>query len=119
MTRDPIQPLTILQVCAEGGDASIEGICISGTWRFRMRKSDWTPILCNEEALDAEGEWVSSLPEALALLRWPWHRLYPMKVHPLFAADIWRLQQARDAREGKVDKDNVDTWKRACFGVAP
>jgi len=114
MTRDPNQPLTILHVGAEGGDATIEGICLSGSWQFRMRKSDWTPILCNEEAIDAESDWVSSLPEALALLRWPWHCLYPLEVHSQFAVEIWRLKQAKDAEEGSAH--NVDAWKWACLG---
>jgi len=117
MNRDLIQPLTILRIGAEGGGATIEGICLSGVWRFRMRKSDWTPALEDEEAINVEGEWVSSLSEALALLRWPWHCLYPLEVHPQFAAQIWRLKQAKDAAEGVAYR--VDTWKRVCFGKEP
>jgi len=114
MNRDPIQPLTILHVGAEGGGATIEGICLSGAWRFRLRKSDWTPTLEDETAISVEGEWVSSLSEALALLRWPWHCLYPLEVHPQFAEQIRRLKQARDVEEGVAY--SVEAWKRACFG---
>lgn len=86
---------TILEVSAEGGSIKIMGRkSPSGAWRFCLEKNEaaMADHLSEEDLAGfASGDFhsrsafVSSFDEVLKLIdRYPWHKLWPLKVHPEF-----------------------------------
>jgi hypothetical protein len=62
--------------------------------------------------------WIDSLDRALALFdRYPWHRLYPLEVHPDFTPQVWAAVEERCRRRGD-DVRSLDCWRRLCRGEA-
>lgn len=73
---------TILRVGAEGGSITLQGRMVDADWQFRLAREE---RLLDEDA-HGQSNWIDTWPDALmALDRYPWARLYPLDVHPLFA----------------------------------
>jgi hypothetical protein len=115
----------ILDIGSEGGVLTIVGMRGANGWHFRaMRDETALYDLLNEE--DREGlefrdasDWVDSFETALARLdRYPWHRLYPLRVHPDFRRQVWGAMQERFRKDGRGDR-NRDRWRRLCHGDGP
>jgi hypothetical protein len=119
----------ILDIGAEGGSLTIVGTRAPDGWRFRLVR-DETTLRALFNAEDREGlefwhqtDWVQSFESALALLdRYPWHRLYPLQVHPDFRQQVWAAVQQRYDKERGGDPDRLqrsrDRWRRLCHPEA-
>lgn len=109
----------ILEVGAEGGALTIEGRRDhSGAWRFRYVRDERTldDLLPGEFSADdlyETSRWVSTLDEAVASIdRWPWARLYALRVHPDFAAQILEVVRARLQTVGAPERSRLwDRWR--------
>jgi hypothetical protein len=110
----------ILNVGAEGGALTIEGNRAANGWRFRAIRNEYALFdLLNAE--DREGfefwsgsGWVDSFDRALALFdKYPWHRLYPLQVHPDFRLRTWAAVGERFREGQRVDWER---WCRLCHG---
>ena len=81
-----------------------------------------TPKLLPEEfpegVIHHRSSVVDSWEEALKLLdRYPWHRLYPLRVHPEFRQKIWVEVQRRLSSEGDNEglEHEIGLWRRVLF----
>jgi hypothetical protein len=120
---DRAEPTVILEALAEGGFLTIVAFRAANSWRFRVVRDECTlaDLLSQEDRqgmeLRSESKWVDSWRAALALLdKYPWHRLYPGKVHPDFHQQIWAAAQERFGRERREDKwarEQLSEWQRA------
>jgi hypothetical protein len=87
----------VARIGADGGNLTLIGQKIEGTWRFRLQTNDCSAGFLDED--DAAGlptgatasPWVSTWADAVALLdRYPWAELYPLTVHPEFREQVWK-----------------------------
>jgi len=115
-------PELIVGVSAEGGAITLFGQKGSnGAWQFSRGVNDHTPTLLSDEEgkgwpINHTSSWVSSWPEALALLnRYPWEMLRGTAVHPDFRKQVWaevsrRLQDKSGARSDSAR----ERWAGVC-----
>lgn len=76
----------IVEVGGEGGSIKLLGTRVPNGWRFRTYAYD---CVGEYEGRD-ESDWVDSWEAALALFdKYPWHKLYPLFVHPEFQKLLW------------------------------
>lgn len=105
----------ILQVGAEGGDLSLYGRRTPSGWEFMREVVDQTAAMLDEPTIQHQSETVTTVAEALCLLdRYPWHRLYPLKVHPEFRVLILEAAHARITKEGGSALRGLERWERVC-----
>jgi hypothetical protein len=116
----------ILKVGAEGGSVALIGIRGTHGWLFRTTSVDQTAMLLSEEdrkgpplhgqqEIHHESDWVDSWETALARLdEYPWHKLYPLLVHPEFQQPIWALVQSRF--ENEPSERSLGRWRELCEG---
>lgn len=114
-------PEVIVQVGAGGGTISLLGKhSPDGTWRFMMETNEsFHADLLSEE--DREGlnfhssdGSVGTFSEGLDLLKkYPWHQLYPVKVHTEFQQSVYdAVIELTNADGGK--NRNIYEWKIEC-----
>jgi hypothetical protein len=110
----------ILEVGAEGGSLTLYGARTPDGWRYSRRVLDQTMALLDlddGEVIDEESAVVGSWSAALALLdKYPWHRLYPLEVHPEFRGRVMQAVVARVREDLDKDPERVFRWKAACSG---
>jgi hypothetical protein len=115
----------ILDVGAEGGALTIEGMRTANGCRFRAIRNEYALMdFLREE--DREGfefwsgsGWVDSFDRALALFdKYPWHRLIPLQVHPGFRGRTWAAVRERYRTDKRSGPDRLDRWRRLCHGGA-
>jgi hypothetical protein len=105
----------ILELGAEGGSITIMGRkSPGGAWRFCLEKNEaaMADLLSEEDLADfASGDFhsrsafVSSFDEALRLIdQYPWHRLWPTKVHSEFYDSVLAAVRKRGG--------DVERWIR-------
>jgi hypothetical protein len=120
MSKPPQE--TILEIGGEGGSLTIIGICDPACgWRF-MNERDETTLRDMLPADEQEGlefyersGYVASLAEALESLdRYPWHKLYPLQVHPEFRQKIFDVVASRFEAEGEDRWDQLSKWRKVC-----
>ncbi len=105
----------ILQVGAEGGDLSLYGRRTPSGWEFMREVVDQTAAMLGEQTIQHQSETVTTIDEALHLLdTYPWHRLYPLKVHPEFSVLILEAARARINKEGGSALRGLERWERVC-----
>lgn len=110
-------PEVILKVGAEGGSITLYGVRTESGWRFKRDVIDQTPCVLDEAGIRHDSQFTSSWAEALSLLdRYPWHRLYPIRVHPEFRQSVWSVVRTRYARDGS-DHD-LERWRERCEAEA-
>ena len=107
---------TILDVAGEGGGLAIYGQLINGRYVFKLMTSDHTPTLLDEDPIYRESGWVTTLAEAIAPVGYAWNSLKPVKVHPDFGAEIYRLKLEKDLERPPWDRHR-SAWEELC-GVA-
>lgn len=111
----------ILQVGADGGSISLLGTRNpAGTWRFtsETNESFHADLLSEEEreglSFDSRDGSVGTFPEAVNLLKkYPWYRLYPLKVHPEFRQSVFDAVIELTKADG-VENRNLYEWKIEC-----
>ncbi|HEV2713702.1 MAG TPA: hypothetical protein VGU64_00470 [Terriglobales bacterium] len=90
---------------------------------IRIKSYDFTPELIDEgPAISRESDWVDSWEAALKILdKYPWHRLYPIIVHPDFAQAIWQAVKKRldhdtliGERPQRLVDSNLPRWHKLC-----
>ena len=110
--RASLSCITILKVSAEGGGLTVQGISSPSSWRFRLNYNDSTPELIDEEAINDSSDWFPKLSSVMANCRWPWSRLYPIYIHPIFADQILQLKRELDIDQ-KNSRPNAEAWFKA------
>jgi hypothetical protein len=108
----------VVEVGAEGGSITLYGSRKSRGWHFYRNLMDWTPALLDEPTLDHDSKVVKTWPAALKLLdQYPWHHLFPIRVHPEFQVLVLDAVMARYQRDGDSGPDRRSEWIRLCGGV--
>lgn len=116
------QSQVILEVGAEGGALTILGYPNpTGGWRFVAERNETAvfDMLSEEDQeglqpCDRSGS-VDSLAAALRLIdRYPWHRLFPLEVHPDFREEILDAVVARYESENDSEQRRLPDWKKFC-----
>lgn len=116
------QNQVILEIGAEGGSLTIFGEpSPTGGWRFVAERNETAlfEMLPDEDQeglqpYDRSG-CVDSLGEALKLLdRYPWHRLFPLKVHPDFREKVLDAVIARYESENDSEQRRLSDWMKLC-----
>jgi hypothetical protein len=109
----------ILEVGAEGGSLTLVGTKVEHGWRFQMIRdeSSFEDILTEEDCkgleLQSESSWVGSWEAALALFdKYPWHLLYPVRVHPHFVTQIWAAWRGRVRNDPRSEPHHELAWQR-------
>lgn len=106
---------TILEVGGEGGLLALQGQQADDGWVFTLVKDeramlDMLPGEFTEDELYSESGELPTWNAALeALDRYPWARMFPMKIHPDFAE---RVIEAASERLGNKRVDHMDYWQR-------
>jgi hypothetical protein len=123
------EPQIIVGLAGEGGEVTLYGVQVGSLWRFRMQVHDCPAELVDEEdavALPNSGQtspWVHTWPAAVALLdRYPWVRLLPQFVHPLFRAQVWnevvrqvdRWDDAQTNLGFDAAEETLERWRKVC-----
>lgn len=105
----------IVEVGAEGGSVTLYGIRSRGGWVFSRQAIDhfaetsdgtWEPLNSPKSA---------SWSEALELLDfYPWHQLFPLRVHPDFRGAVFDAVKVRygDAEDSVWNR--LADWKKVC-----
>jgi hypothetical protein len=108
----------IVEIGGEGGSITLYGRRTESGWLFSRKVIDQTPLLLPEEfpeGIQHKSSVVDSWEEALKLLdQYPWHRLYPLRVHPEFRQKIWVEVQRRLSSQGD-NKRLEHNWRRVLF----
>jgi hypothetical protein len=88
---------TILVVGAEGGSITLEGQRdAAGVWRFRVARNECVLGDLLGEELGATSSWESWEAALAELDRYPWPRLWPIRVHADFAGAIHNAVAANE-----------------------
>lgn len=104
----------ILKVGAEGGSIALYGTRTDRTWVFSLDVDDQTPTLMDESPIHCSQTIDASFQHALKLLgRYPWHKLYPLNVHPEFRSVVLDEVRKRFGSEGEM-ANNLAEWERVC-----
>ena len=104
----------ILKVGSEGGSLTIYGLRMKNGWLFSERVIEQTLELTDEPPILAQSEPLREWEPMLQHLnRYPWHRLYPLQVHPEFGKLVYEAVQERFSSAGDADADLRD-WQQAC-----
>jgi len=117
---NPPQPCVILEVGAEGGSITLLGVQTADGWRFRLKSTDHSDTFFDEshEAADSgpnDSRTADSWPAALKLLdSYPWHRLYPLEVHPDFREIVFDAVAARYGSKDADPWDQLSKWRDVC-----
>ena len=105
----------IVDVGAEGGSLTIYGNRTKGGWLFSRDVIDQSMLLEDEPESRHSSEVVSTWAAALLLLdRYPWHMLYPLKVHPEFQKLVYGEIIKRFKKEPKNSQRRLPDWKEIC-----
>ena len=105
----------ILEVGAEGGSLILHGIRTAEGWQYSRNVLDQTPELLDEPWVEHDSAFVKSWVEALKLLgKYPWHKLYPLQVHPEFRELVFDAVIARYKEEDSSDPQRLRKWRELC-----
>jgi hypothetical protein len=105
----------IVQIGGEGGDLKLYGCQTPNGWEYTREIFDHSAAMLDEPLVHHRSHVVSSIEEGLHLLdRYPWHRLYPIKVHPYFAGAVMSAVRTRILNEGGNALRDLDRWEQVC-----
>ena len=106
----------ILEVGAEGGSVTLYGIHSHRGWVFTRHSIDQSAALSLGEPVEtSNSQTVASWAEALALLdSYPWHRLYPLQVHPEFRRAVFDAVKLRYGVAENSVWNRLADWKTIC-----
>jgi hypothetical protein len=108
----------ILEVGTAGGGVTLVGTKTTIGWLFSRQTNEW--IAESEDEGRTKSERVDSWDAALALLnKYPWHRFYPVTVHPDFKQQIWAVVQklwADERKDTPLRRKTFEAWRRRCEG---
>ena len=94
---------------------TLYGIRTNGGWGFSRKTIDQSAAFIGEPWEGLESQTVASWTEALGLLDfYPWHRLFPLQVHPDFRGGVFDAVKARygDAEDSAWNR--IADWKKLC-----
>lgn len=105
----------ILKAGIEGGSITLYGMHNGKGWLFSEDISDQTPALIDEPGIYYRSKPAYSWEDALHLLdKHPWHRFYPLEVHPLFRGAVL-VAVLRRSKLGEVGGDDgLHSWLGIC-----
>lgn len=105
----------IVEVGAEGGSITLYGIRLRGEWVFSRHTIDQFAQAADGTFEPLDSQTATSWSEALALLdSYPWHRLFPLQVHPEFLGVVFDAVKVRygDAEDSVWNR--LSDWKTLC-----
>lgn len=109
----------VIQVGTEGGDVTLWGFPDEhGQWSFATVTDESTLAAFTDEfdqqALRSQSGRVRSFEAALAAFdRHPWHRMFPLEVHPAFRTAVWQAASERLQRDGDPF-NSLASWRELC-----
>src|SRR5438067_867406 len=104
----------IIEIAGEGGSITLLGARTAQGWRFSRSTNE----SIDEAFARDHSEPVESWEAALGLLdQYPWHKLYPLQVHPDFRNRVWNAVKARFERD-RVPRSTIglERWRELCSG---
>ena len=105
----------IVETGAEGGSVTLYGIRLGGGWVFSRQSIDHSAVFLGETCERQDSQTVASWAEALALLdSYPWHRLFPLQVHPDFRGAVFDAVKVRYGNAEGSDWNRLAEWKTLC-----
>jgi hypothetical protein len=105
----------IVEVGAESGSVTLYGIRSNRGWIFSRHSIDQSAAFLAEPSHVLDSQSVSSWTEALALLdSYPWHRLYPLQVHPDFREAVFDAVKVRYGDAENSVWNRLADWKTLC-----
>ena len=104
----------IVQAGCDGGSLTLYGQRNGRGWLYSTDMIDQTLSWVDDgPAVERTSEVVKTWSAALKLLdQYPWHRLYPLSVHPKFKDKVITAVVARNKRDH--NEYGVDRWKDLC-----
>ena len=105
----------VLKVGVEGGSLTVFGVDSGGgQWKFSVERDESTlASMLSEEDLGGlrpsdfrgKSKLLETLDDALRHMdRYPWHRFYPVRIHPDFLEQVLEAVRLRGG--------DVESWKR-------
>ena len=106
----------IVQIGGEGGDLTIYGVRTHAGWRFSQEVVDQSSLMLDGTTIQHASDVVDTWEEVLGLLgRYPWHRLYPLQVHPEFKERVLEAAKARYQADSIPDQyGGLKKWIEVC-----
>lgn len=103
---------TVLSLGAEGGGITVLGKEENGQWKFSLKINE---IISDDVKQSDHHEIVDSFEQALNLLNaYPWPKLHPLKIHPVFRKSVWNgLQSVKN--QYKMEQQQFSRWAELCF----
>ncbi len=107
---------TIIKVGAEGGDITLFGFQDQKKqWYFTCHVVDQTPELLDQDWVVHNSDVVNSFSEALGLLdEYPWHKLYPVEVHPDFRSQVYEAVLGMYIADNDTVRRQLYNWQEVC-----
>jgi hypothetical protein len=104
----------IVEVGAEGGSLTLLGQRNGRGWLYNMNLFDQTLSWVDDgPEVERTSKVVKTWAAALKLLdQYPWHRLYPLHVHPGFKEKVFAAVVSRNKRDH--NEYGMDRWKDLC-----
>lgn len=105
----------VLEVGAEGGSVTLFGVRTENGWLFSRELIDQTTLMLDEPEIQHTSQFVDSWDAALALMdKYPWHKLFPVRVHTEFKTAILDAVLARFSSKNYVDHHRLRRWQEIC-----
>jgi hypothetical protein len=105
----------IVEVGGEGGSVTLYGIRMNDGWVFSRKSIDQSAAFIGESWERLESQTVASWSEALELLdSYPWHRLFPLQVHPDFRSQVLDVVKTRYEGVENSVWNRLPDWEALC-----
>jgi hypothetical protein len=104
----------IVEVGADGGSLTLLGQRNGRGWLYSMNLFDQTLSWVDDgPEVERTSKVVKTWATALKLLdKYPWHRFYPLRVHPEFKERVLTAAVARNKCD--YNEYGVDRWEQLC-----
>lgn len=116
-------PQIVLEIGAEGGSITVlTRVGDGGVAEYSVRLRDQSLTLLQGDEIDNEirrdTAWTHSWDQAIvALGRWPWPMLVPLKIHPYYAERMLVAVKNYRGRDGRpATERGMERWAAACRG---
>jgi hypothetical protein len=98
--------------CASRIMTFISGVRTAHGWRFTRSVDESIDDLSTRNRSEPVDSWNA----ALSLLdKYPWHKLYPLEIHPEFRKQVWTAANERFEGDGEPrSRSRLELWRSLC-----